>query len=149
MSDARFVPYAVEAGPEAPPLLPGLSWADLFDPCRLRDLDGAFLARLSAEEPDVAARLVRYRAGEELAPTAVSELLVAAARPLSRFLAGLFGVEAAREKLLAAARSRSSPEARARASSAPVVGASPERRATSASPSRSVRSGSSPASEAA
>ncbi|KAA0253065.1 MAG: pyridine nucleotide-disulfide oxidoreductase [Acidobacteria bacterium] len=103
MSDARFVPYAVEAGPEAPPLLPGLSWADLFDPCRLRDLDGAFLARLSAEEPDVAARLVRYRAGEELAPTAVSELLVAAARPLSRFLAGLFGVEAEREKLLAAA----------------------------------------------
>ncbi len=88
---------------DTPPLLPGLVYADLFRPAKLRDLDALFQGELAREAPDLAARFARYRAGEELGAAEVSRLLVEAARPLSRFLARIFAVEEERAALLSGA----------------------------------------------
>jgi NADPH-dependent glutamate synthase beta subunit-like oxidoreductase/NAD(P)H-flavin reductase len=79
----------------------GFSYADLHDPARLGDLDRLFRNRLASGDPALAQRFERYRAGEPLGPAELSALLVDAARPLSRFVAELFGVEDAREALRA------------------------------------------------
>jgi len=79
----------------------GFNYADLHDPARLERLDRLFRQRLTAEDPVLAGRFERYRALEPLAPAELSALLVDAARPLSRFVAELFGITEAREALLA------------------------------------------------
>ena len=74
---------------------PGFSYQDLHREDRLADLDAAFLDELSREDGPLAERLRLYRAHPEgLDPLALSRFLVDAARPLGRFLARLFGIEA-------------------------------------------------------
>jgi NADPH-dependent glutamate synthase beta subunit-like oxidoreductase/NAD(P)H-flavin reductase len=79
----------------------GISYADLHDPACLAGLDRTFRARLRDSDPGLSARFERYREGASLTPPEVSTLLVEAARPLSLFIAELFGVTAERETLLA------------------------------------------------
>ncbi|MCG3191427.1 MAG: Dihydroorotate dehydrogenase B (NAD(+)), electron transfer subunit [Thermoanaerobaculia bacterium] len=90
-----------------PPLLPGFTTADLHDPFRLQDLDRVFREALAAEDAPLSARFERFRAGEELDESALSAILVDASRPLSRFIATLFGVEEDRAALLATASDES------------------------------------------
>jgi NADPH-dependent glutamate synthase beta subunit-like oxidoreductase/NAD(P)H-flavin reductase len=74
---------------------PGFSYQDLHREDRLADLDAAFLARLAVENPEIHGRLLAYRSDPgSVSALARSRLLVDAARPLSEFLARLFGVEA-------------------------------------------------------
>ena len=63
-------------------------------------LDARFRAALAAEDPSLSARFEAYRAGAELRPPEESELLIAAARPLSAFVARLFRVESGRQALI-------------------------------------------------
>ena len=87
---------------------PGFSYQDLHREDRLADLDRAFLEGLAREDPDLAARLRAYRADPKSCdPLSRSRLLVAAARPLSVFVARLFGIEAEWRRQAASA----SPEA--------------------------------------
>ena len=67
-----------------------MRYGDLHDPPALAALDVRFRAELGREDPTLAARFEAYRAGAELRPPEESELLIAAARPLSRFVARLF-----------------------------------------------------------
>jgi NADPH-dependent glutamate synthase beta subunit-like oxidoreductase/NAD(P)H-flavin reductase len=80
--------------------LKGLHYAELYDPAALRSLDARFRGLLAEEDPALAARFEAYRAGAELRAPDESELLIAVARPLSRFVAQLFRVEPARQVLL-------------------------------------------------
>jgi hypothetical protein len=79
---------------------PGYSFADLFVPARLAELDAAFRAELGAADPDLAARFEAYRGGASGDPIADSELLIAVARHLSGFVAVLFGNQQPRQRLL-------------------------------------------------
>ncbi|MBL8112382.1 MAG: FAD-dependent oxidoreductase, partial [Acidobacteria bacterium] len=79
----------------------GTTFAKLHDPLHLAALDRAFRAELAAGQPELAERFERYRSGEPLSPTALSSLLVDAGRALSPFIASIFGVAEARERLLA------------------------------------------------
>jgi NADPH-dependent glutamate synthase beta subunit-like oxidoreductase/NAD(P)H-flavin reductase len=73
----------------------GFTYQDLHREERLADLDRAFLAELERTDPGLAQRLRAYRAEPgSLDPLSRSRLLVAAARPLSLFIARLFGIEA-------------------------------------------------------
>src|SRR5450755_3391732 len=78
----------------------GFRYGDLYEPARLAELDARFRATLAAEDADLAKRFDAYRAGETLTPPMESELLVAAARPLGRFVARLFRVEKENQTLL-------------------------------------------------
>ncbi|RMD81688.1 MAG: pyridine nucleotide-disulfide oxidoreductase, partial [Candidatus Dadabacteria bacterium] len=71
----------------------GFTYGDLYDPGRLAELDGHFRKRLAENDPELAKRFEAYRAGAELGPVEESELLIAVARHLSRFLAWMFGIE--------------------------------------------------------
>ena len=83
------------AGRDFPLGVTGFTYQDLHREDRLADLDLAFLAELAAEEPALHGRLLSYRADPKgVGPLELSRLLVEAARPLSRFLVRLFGVEA-------------------------------------------------------
>ena len=84
--------------------LDGFSYADLHDPLRLPGLDLAFRERLRQDDPALSERFERYRAGEAVSPTALSAILVDAARPLARFVAELFGVVEERERAGARAK---------------------------------------------
>ena len=76
--------------------VPGFTYQDLHREDRLAELDRVFRAELQEEDPSLAARLTLWRSGaESLDPIARSRLLVEAARPVARFLARLFGIEAA------------------------------------------------------
>jgi NADPH-dependent glutamate synthase beta subunit-like oxidoreductase/NAD(P)H-flavin reductase len=79
----------------------GYTFADLFRPARLADLDADFRRELAAADPELAARFEDYRRGATLAPPADGDLLIAVARHLSRFVAALFRVEEGRAQLLA------------------------------------------------
>jgi NADPH-dependent glutamate synthase beta subunit-like oxidoreductase/NAD(P)H-flavin reductase len=81
--------------------MPGVSYADLHRPAALAELDARFRAQLRGEDPSLAARFEAYRAGAVLRAPEESELLIAVARPLSRFVAQLFQVEPSRDALLA------------------------------------------------
>lgn len=73
----------------------GLSFTDLYDDAALARLDAAFLSFLADHDRDGHARLLAARAGPEpLAAKAESDLLLAIAPHLDRFLARLFGIEA-------------------------------------------------------
>ncbi|MFT3709470.1 MAG: FAD-dependent oxidoreductase [Archangium sp.] len=73
----------------------GFSFADLYRPEGLERLHVAFLSRLRREDPALAARFDQYRAdrGASLSAPATSELLIAVATHVSRFVGTLFGVE--------------------------------------------------------
>jgi len=74
--------------------LPGFTYQDLHDEDKLADLDRVFLAELTREEPELAARLTAYRKDPaSFDPLSRSRLLVEAGRPLARFIAHLFGIE--------------------------------------------------------
>ena len=77
-----------------------MRYGDLHDPVSLAALDQRFRAALAEEDPSLAARFDAYRAGAQLRPPDEAELLIAAARPLSRFVARLFRVEGGRQALL-------------------------------------------------
>ena len=87
-------PPPTGAGRDFPLGVAGFTYQDLHREDRLAELDRVFLEELTHEDPALAGRLRAYR--DEPAsfnPLARSRLLVEAARPLSRFLARLFGVE--------------------------------------------------------
>ncbi len=73
----------------------GLSFEDLYDRDGLVRLDGIFLDALGAADADLRVQLESGRAGpESLAPLDESELIIAVAPHLERFLAELFGIGA-------------------------------------------------------
>src|SRR5437763_15033397 len=73
----------------------GYSYADLYDPAKLRTLFERWHAELHASDAPLGARCDAYRAnqGASLTPEALSELLVELAPTVSRFVARLFRVE--------------------------------------------------------
>ncbi len=81
----------------------GFSFSDLFTLEGLQKLDEDFLARLRTADPARHAQLLAWRRDpDSLAPTEVSELLVACAPLLEDFLAELFGIEQALARARAA-----------------------------------------------
>ncbi|MGZ8247112.1 pyridine nucleotide-disulfide oxidoreductase [Methylomagnum sp.] len=86
--------------------LPGFTYADLYDPARLRDLTEAFDAEVKAAKPDLFAEFAQYREcqGVGLKPEQISDLLVRLAPELGGFVAKLFGVEGDRAAQIAAIR---------------------------------------------
>jgi len=76
--------------------VPGVSFADLFDPGRLEALHEVWSAWFREAAPEAHAKFESYRAcrGKGMTPTDVSEALLAAAPFVSGFLARLFRVEA-------------------------------------------------------
>ncbi|MDQ3684897.1 MAG: pyridine nucleotide-disulfide oxidoreductase, partial [Acidobacteriota bacterium] len=85
----------------------GVTYADLYRPERLRELAEIFYAEMEQADPAVHRQLIDYLAasGATLAGTkAESELLIAAAPHLSRFVARLFGVEGERAALIEVVR---------------------------------------------
>jgi NADPH-dependent glutamate synthase beta subunit-like oxidoreductase/NAD(P)H-flavin reductase len=87
----------------------GFTYGDLYRPARLRALAEAFYAEVESVDPSLHASLTEYVAarGENIRGTkAESELLIAAAPHLSRFVARLFGVEREREELTASVRAQ-------------------------------------------
>ena len=92
------------AGRDFPLGVSGFTYQDLHREERLAELDRVFLAELAAEDADLHARLIAHRADPKAAtPLALSRLLVETARPLGRFVAKLFGVEAEWRALAASA----------------------------------------------
>jgi len=87
------------AGADFPLGVAGFHYSDLYQPERLAQLTAAFYAELLAEDATLHAALAAYTGarGANLRGTrAESELLIAAAPHLSRFVARLFNVEAER-----------------------------------------------------
>ena len=79
----------------------GFTYSDLYRPARLRDLADRFYDSVAREDTALHASLREYLAarGENLRGTKEeSELLIAAAKHLSRFVARLFDVEREREE---------------------------------------------------
>ena len=72
----------------------GFTYADLYQPSRLRDLHDAFCARVADDDPDLWALWDAYRTAPETvtSPIERSDLIVRMAPHLSRFVAALFGV---------------------------------------------------------
>jgi NADPH-dependent glutamate synthase beta subunit-like oxidoreductase/NAD(P)H-flavin reductase len=75
--------------------IPGISYADLFDPDRLKQLHQIFDAELAAENPELFASWDNYRRNPEQprTPVEVSALLVGVAGHVSRFVTRLFAIE--------------------------------------------------------
>jgi NADPH-dependent glutamate synthase beta subunit-like oxidoreductase/NAD(P)H-flavin reductase len=84
------MPIAIRLG------IPGISYSDLFDPERLKELQNIFDAELSAANPELFVSWDSYRRNPAQPRTAVeiSALLVGVAGHVSRFVARLFQVEA-------------------------------------------------------
>ena len=82
----------------------GISYSDLFDPDRLRELNNIFDAELAAANPELFAAWSHYRSNRAQPKTAVeiSALLVGVAGYVSRFVSRLFQIEAEAEALAAA-----------------------------------------------
>ena len=101
--DAAHEPTADRQLPNDFPLgIEGFTYGDLYRPGRLRDLAEAFYAEVERADPSLHAALMEYLAsrGERVRGTkAESDLLIAAAPHLSRFVARLFRVESEREEL--------------------------------------------------
>ncbi|MDF9391012.1 MULTISPECIES: pyridine nucleotide-disulfide oxidoreductase [Methylococcus] len=81
-------------------------YPDLHDPEKLRLLHQAFEDWARQREPDLIAAFQGYRAsnGTDMAPEAISELLVRMAPHVGEFVARLFGVEVERERQMAEIR---------------------------------------------
>ena len=87
-----------------PLALPGFTFADLHEPSRLADLYRAFAADVLAAEPALWERWTAHPSGAGLGPVEHSNLLVAMAPHVSRFVARLFAVGPDTEALVAATR---------------------------------------------
>ena len=74
----------------------GFHYADLYEPARLEQLHHVFAHALERETPSDYARFEAYRAsrGAGMSPRERSEILLAIAPHVGRFVARLFGVEA-------------------------------------------------------
>jgi NADPH-dependent glutamate synthase beta subunit-like oxidoreductase/NAD(P)H-flavin reductase len=77
--------------------IPGFTYEDLYSPARLRALFERWHDELRAADPELTQRYdaLRLSGGADLSPVELSELLVALAPTVSRFVARLFDVEAA------------------------------------------------------
>src|SRR4030095_15312090 len=75
--------------------IPGISYSDLFDPDRLKQLHNVFDAELAAANPELFASWDSYRKdpAQPKTPVEVSALLVGVAGHVSGFVARLFLVE--------------------------------------------------------
>src|SRR5438552_10195752 len=76
--------------------VPGFTFADLFEPLRLKDLHDAFEAWFKETAPEHHARFDAYRAcrGEGMSAEQKSEALLACAPYVSAFLGKLFQIDA-------------------------------------------------------
>lgn len=84
----------------------GFTYADLYDPTRLRDLYDVFRGETAARDPDLWSRWEAYGAApEKTAPIEQSDLLVRMAPHVSRFVATLFRVAAAADAIRTATES--------------------------------------------
>ncbi|MDQ5857133.1 MAG: hypothetical protein M3542_02480, partial [Acidobacteriota bacterium] len=82
------------AGRDFPLGVTGFTYQDLHREERLAALHDVFFEELSRDDPSLADRLIGWRANPgSLDAISISRLLVEAARPVSRFVARLFGVE--------------------------------------------------------
>ncbi|MEO8348497.1 MAG: hypothetical protein ABI610_06255, partial [Acidobacteriota bacterium] len=82
------------AGRDFPLGVKGFTYQDLHREERLRHLHEVFFEELSRDDPALADRLARWRADPaSLDAISTSRLLVEAARPVSRFVVRLFGIE--------------------------------------------------------
>src|SRR5689334_4510967 len=85
--------------------IPGFTFADLHRPARLRALYGEFVAQVKATEPELWSQWEMYgEVPESLGPIARSNLIVAMAPHVSRFVTALFSVGRDAEELAAATR---------------------------------------------
>src|SRR5438270_115936 len=108
-SDATDTPGDTTAPTDFQLGVEGFAYGDLYRPSRLRDLAEAFYAEVERADPSLHAALTDYLAsrGENVRGTkAESDLLIAAAPHLSRFVARLFGVEREREELMESVRAQ-------------------------------------------
>ena len=80
----------------------GFSYADLYQPSRLRDLHDLFCTRVAAEDPSLWAMWDAFRTapGTVTSPIERSDLIVRMAPHLSRFVAELFNVRDAAAELM-------------------------------------------------
>ncbi|MGH9442411.1 MAG: FAD-dependent oxidoreductase [Thermoanaerobaculia bacterium] len=73
--------------------LPGFTFADLYDPVRLRDLDGEFVREVETSDPELAEILKTGRLNPgALSPLQLSDFLVRLAPRVSRFLEKIFPI---------------------------------------------------------
>jgi len=71
----------------------GFTFSQLYKEDRLQELDAQFLADLHRQEPGLYDRLLTWRTdSNDFTPLQTSELLLACAPYLERFIAGLFGI---------------------------------------------------------
>ena len=87
-----------------PLAIPGFTFADLHEPARLADLYRVFAEDVQATEPALWDRWTAHAAGAALGPIRYSNLLVALAPHVSRFVTRLFAVGPDSEALAAATR---------------------------------------------
>ena len=71
----------------------GFSYADLYEPARLRDLADRFDAEVARADPELSAAFSRYAGGAPLTAVEQSDVIVRMAPHLGAFVARLFGVE--------------------------------------------------------
>jgi len=92
------------AGRDFPLGVPGFTYQDLHREKRLAELDRLFLDELSHDDPALAEKLGSWRSQPDSFDAITrSRLLVDAARPVARFVARLFGIEAEWRAQVAAA----------------------------------------------
>jgi NADPH-dependent glutamate synthase beta subunit-like oxidoreductase/NAD(P)H-flavin reductase len=84
-----------DPSPTMPLGIAGFTYADLYDPERLRDLHDLFDRYVASEAPGLHAQFEAYRAckGVGMSPVQQSEALLVAAPFVGRFVGKLFGVE--------------------------------------------------------
>ncbi|MGR8933610.1 MAG: pyridine nucleotide-disulfide oxidoreductase [Gammaproteobacteria bacterium] len=87
--------------------IPGFSYADLYNPVRLKELSDVFNRSAYERDAGLFAEFEAYRAcgGAGMAPTEISELLVRMAPLLGEFVARLFNVEVVRDAQIERIRS--------------------------------------------
>jgi NAD(P)H-flavin reductase/NADPH-dependent glutamate synthase beta subunit-like oxidoreductase len=90
-------PYMTKTVTEMPLGIEGFTYADLYDPARLRDLHSLFCQEVAGRDPELWARWEAYAADPDGLRPAVdlSDLIVRMAPHVSRFVATLFGVQEA------------------------------------------------------
>src|SRR5687768_3117539 len=95
----------VEVSSAAPLGIDGFTFADLHHPARLRELYLRFVEQVTQTEPELWSQWEQYReVPESLSNIARSNLIVAMAPHVSRFVTALFGVGADAEALVAQTR---------------------------------------------
>src|SRR5689334_841656 len=93
-SESGEAPTHLDSRRDFPLGIDGFTYQDLHREDRLAELDRTFREELASEEPEIAERLEAYRRDPGACdPLSLSRLLVDAARPLSLFVARLFGIE--------------------------------------------------------